>query len=95
MYVEFYWLRNILYMVWVLSNVKTFRVKGSTKSGFRTLPFSKELRGLNEKEVTEKFYDEICSRNKLKRKALKIQSVEEIKPENIKNPSVRAFAEVK
>ena len=81
--------------MWVLSKVTTFRVKGSTKSGFRILNFSKELRGLSEEEVTEKFYDEICSRNKLKRKALKIQSVEKIKPADIKNPSVRAFAEVK
>lgn len=81
-------------MVSVLSGVKTYRVKGLTKSGFRTLTFSKELRGLSEEEVIEKFYDEICSRNKLKRKAVKIQSIEEIKPENIKSPSVRAFVEV-
>ena len=56
-----------------LSEVKTYKVTGSSKLGFRTLIFSKELRGLNEKEVIEKFYDEICSKNKLKRKAINIQ----------------------
>lgn len=77
-----------------MSKVKTYRVKGSAKLGFRILTFSKELRGLNEKEAIEKFYDEICSRNKLKRKAVKIQVVDEIKPEDAKSPFIRGFAGV-
>jgi large subunit ribosomal protein LX len=75
-----------------LSEVKTLRIKGEVKLGFRLVPFVKEVRALSREEALEKVYNEIGGRNKLKRKQLKILAVEEIKPEEIKDPQLRALA---
>ncbi|WP_309492587.1 50S ribosomal protein L18Ae [Candidatus Hecatella orcuttiae] len=75
-----------------MSEVKTLRIKGEVKLGFRLVPFVKEVRALSREEALEKVYNEIGGRNKLKRKQLKILAVEEIKPEEIKDPQLRALA---
>ncbi len=77
-----------------MGEVKTFRVKGEAKLGFRKLIFSKEIRGLSVKEALEKFYSEVGSRNRLKRSQIKIIEVVEIKPEEAKNPLIRMIAGV-
>jgi len=77
-----------------MGEVKTFRVKGEIKLGFRSLFFCKEVRGLTVGEALEKVYDDIGSRNRVKRKQIKIHAVEEINPEEAKSPLIRAFAGV-
>jgi len=77
-----------------LGEVKTFRIKGEIRLGFRSLFFNKEVRGLTVKEALEKVYDDIGSRNRVKRTQIKIHAVEEINPEEAKNPLIRVFAGV-
>lgn len=74
--------------------VKTFRVKGEMKKEFRTLPFSKEIRDIDEKRALEKIYDDLGSRNKLNRKLIKIISIEEIDPKEAKNLFIRQIVGV-
>jgi len=76
-----------------MSEVKNFRVKGKMKLDFKLLPFTKEVRGLNEKEALEKVYSEVGSRNKLKRNRIKINSVEEISVEEAQSPMIHMIAE--
>jgi len=77
-----------------LSEVKTYRVEGVVRRGFRSLTFVMEVRGLSEKEALKKFYDEVGSRNKLKRKQIKILGMKEINPAEAKSPVIRLFSGV-
>ena len=77
-----------------LSEVKTFRVKCTVKFGFRKLTVFKEVRALKVEEALEKFCSEIGSNYKLKRCQLKNIVIEEIRPEQAKNPVIRMLAGV-
>jgi large subunit ribosomal protein LX len=77
-----------------LSEVKTFRISCSVKFGFRELPVVKEVRALTREEALEKFYSEVGSNHKLKRKQLKNISIEEIKLEEVKSQSLKILLEL-
>ena len=77
-----------------MSEIKTFRVKGTVKRGFRQLTFTKEIRGINEKEALEKFYNEVGSRNRIKRSQIKNITVEEIDPNQARSAIIRTLAGV-
>lgn len=68
--------------------IKTFRIKAKYKIQGRTLEVSKDIRALNMENALEKFYSEIGSQG-LKRTALNIYEIKEIKPEEIKNEKLR------
>ncbi len=77
-----------------MRQVKTMKVKGMMKGGFRPIFFTKEVRVLSEEEALEKIYNEVGNRNKLKRTQIEILNVEEIDPKLARDPIIRALAEV-
>lgn len=77
-----------------LSEVKTFRISGWVSRGFGTLKLFKEVRALTVKEALEKFYNDVGSNHKLKRCQIKNIMVEEIKPEEARNPVTGMLAGV-
>ncbi|MEM3736742.1 MAG: 50S ribosomal protein L18Ae [Candidatus Bathyarchaeia archaeon] len=71
-----------------MSEVKTFKVKGEVKTGFKGMPFAKEVRALSMEEAVGKVYDEIGSKHGVKRHQIKILNAEEIDPHTAKNPLI-------
>ena len=70
-------------MVRVMSEVKTYRVKGIMPMGFLRSTFVKEVRALKPEHALEKIYSELGSRHKLKRKRIKILAIEEVSKESL------------
>ncbi len=72
-----------------MSEIKVFRVIGRiTKPNFQT-DFSKEIRALKPEQAVERIYKEIGSKHRVKRFQIKILKVEEIKVDEITDPTVR------
>ena len=66
-----------------MSEIKIFRVTGKiTKPNWQT-SFQKEIRALRQEEALDRVYKEIGSKHKAKRFQIKILKVEEIKPEEV------------
>jgi len=75
-----------------MSEVKIFRVTGEiAKPNWKT-GFQKEIRALKQQEAVERIYNEIGSKHKAKRFQIKILKVEEIKPEEVTDPTVKKLA---
>lgn len=64
-------------------SVKIFRISGFFKQRRQTTSFSKELCALTEEQAKDKLFSEFGSRNRLKRRQIRITSIDEISPENI------------
>jgi large subunit ribosomal protein LX len=72
-----------------MSNVKIFRVSGRiAKPNWKT-SFEKEVRALKPEEAVETIYTDLGSKHRAKRFQIKIDTVKEIKPEDIKDPALR------
>lgn len=72
-----------------MSEIKIFRVTGKiTKPNWQT-NFQKEIRALKPEEVLDRVYKEIGSKHRAKRFQIKILKVEEIKPEEITDPTLK------
>jgi len=72
-----------------MSEVKIFRVSGRiAKPNWKT-SFEKEFRALKPEDAVETVYKELGSRHRAKRFQIKIDSVMEIKPEDVKDPMLR------
>ncbi len=71
-------------------SVKIYRIKGLMKlrTG-ETQKFSIELTALREEHALETLYSLLGSRHKLKRKHIKVESIEEVKPEEVKSDYIR------
>ncbi|MCY0868852.1 MAG: 50S ribosomal protein L18Ae [Desulfurococcus sp.] len=73
--------------------VKTYRVTGYMLVSHDKYPtwqkFTKELRGINEKEVLEKLYSILGSNHKLKRYHIRVERIEEIDPSEARSHSIR------
>jgi len=75
--------------------VKVFRIRGLMK--YRTgdvQPFTIEVTALSEGQALEKVYSLLGSRHKLKRRNIKIQSIEEVSIEDVKSDYVRRLLEL-
>ncbi len=70
-------------------SVKIFRISGIFKQKRQTTPFSKEICALTEENAKEKMFAEFGSRNRLKRRQIRIMSIEKISPEEITDPFVQ------
>jgi len=75
-----------------MSEVKNFRIVGeivkpNLKTGFR-----REIRALKPEDALEEIYKEIGSRHKARRFQIRVLKVEEIKPEEIEDPTIRKLA---
>ena len=72
-----------------MSEIKIFRVTGKiTKPNWQT-SFQKEIRALKQEEALDRVYKEIGSKHKAKRFQIKILKVEEIKPEEVTDLTVK------
>ncbi len=69
--------------------MKAFKVTGEIDKPRLKTPFVRELLADKNEHAVEKVYAEIGSRHRVKRHHIKIISVEEISPEQIKNPILK------
>jgi len=70
-------------------SVKVFRIIGSFKQRRETTQFSKELSALTEEQAKDRLFAEFGSRNRLKRRQIRINSIKIITPEEITDPFIK------
>ncbi len=71
------------------NEVKVFRVTGEINKPNYQTSFRKEIRALKPEHAAEKVYKELGSKHRAKRFQIKIVQVEEISPEEIKDPIIK------
>ena len=69
--------------------MKVFRVTGEIRKPNLKTSFKKEVIALKPEHAVEKVYTELGSKHRVKRFHIKILSVEEIQPQDIKNPTLK------
>ncbi|ADL57805.1 MULTISPECIES: 50S ribosomal protein L18Ae [Methanothermobacter] len=72
---------------------KIFRVKGKFQMGDKLQPFTKELKAIKEEEIYERLYSEFGSKHRVPRSKVMIEEIEEISPEEVEDPVVRALVQ--
>jgi len=72
-----------------MSEIKIFRVTGKISKPNWQTDFQKEIRALKQEEALDRVYKEIGSKHKAKRFQIKILKVEEIKPEEVTDLTVK------
>jgi len=72
-----------------MSEIKIFRVTGKIAKPNWQTSFQKEIRALRQEEALDRVYKEIGSKHKAKRFQIKILKVEEIKPEEVTDLTVK------
>ena len=82
-----------------MGDVKIYRVSGRMLISHDHMPrwqrFSLEVRALRREHAEEKVYSDLGSRHKLRRKHIRIESVEEISLEETRSRYIRQIAELK
>ena len=74
-----------------MSEVKVYRVIGRiTKPNLKT-SFQKEVRAVKPEDAVEEVYKIIGSKHRVKRFHMIIDRVEEVKPQEIRDPIIRAL----
>ena len=68
--------------------VTIYRVKGWFKHRSGTQRFTKEIPALSREHVLERIYSDIGSRHKVKRNLIHIETIEELKPEEVEDAKV-------
>lgn len=72
-----------------MSEVKVFKIFGKiTKPNFQT-DFKKEIRALKPEQAVDRIFKEIGSKHRVKRFQIKILRVEEIKAEEVVDPTIK------
>lgn len=74
-----------------MMQTKIFRVKGWFQKPWQKQVFVKELPALSEQRAIERIYSEVGSKHRVKRNLIHIEEVVEIKPEEAKDPRIRAM----
>jgi len=72
-----------------MSKLKVFRVTGEIKKPNLKTSFRKEVVAVKPEHAVEKVYAELGSKHRVKRFHIKIVSIEEIPPQDIKNPLLK------
>ncbi|MBC7100900.1 50S ribosomal protein L18Ae [Methanothermobacter tenebrarum] len=72
---------------------RIFRVKGNFMMGEKLQPFTKELKAIKKEEVYEKIYSEFGSKHGIGRNRIYIKSIEEISPDEVEDPILKAILE--
>ncbi len=70
--------------------MKIFRVKGWFRTTWQKQMFVKELPALSEQQALERVFSEVGSKHKVKRRLIHIEEITEIKPEEAKDPRLKA-----
>lgn len=74
--------------------MKAFRIIGNFKMGSQQASFTMENAANSRDEAVEKILSEIGSKHRVKRKLIKIESIRELKSEEIEEAYVREMLEV-
>jgi large subunit ribosomal protein LX len=74
--------------------MKAFRIKGELLMGRTYQPFTKEVAAESEEEAVEKVLSLLGSKHRTKRRDIKIQRVEELRPEEVIDPVVSYMLKV-
>lgn len=69
--------------------MKIFRVTGEIHKSNLKASFKKEVIALKPEHAIEKVYTELGSKHRVKRSHIRITSVEEVQPEDIKDPVLK------
>jgi len=72
-----------------MSKLKVFRVTGEIKKPNLKTSFRKEVVAVKPEHAVERVYAELGSKHRVKRFHIKIVSVEEVPPQDIKNPLLK------
>jgi len=72
-----------------MSKLKVFRVIGEIKKPNLKTSFRKEVVAVKPEHAVEKVYAELGSKHRVKRFHIKIVSIEEVPPQDIKNPLLK------
>ena len=72
-----------------MSEVKVFRITGEIAKPNLKTTFRKEIRAISPENAREKIYTDLGSKHRAKRFQIRILEVEEIPPEEIRNPLIR------
>jgi large subunit ribosomal protein LX len=75
-----------------MSKVKVYRVRGRINKPNYLSPFVKELRATSVEGAVERIYADLGSRHRVKRCHIKIEAVEEIRPEDSKDELVKQLS---
>lgn len=70
---------------------KIFRIKGWFKKKREKIEFIKEVPSKSKERALERLYSELGSKHAVKRNLIKISEIGEIKPEEAKDPNIRAL----
>ena len=73
--------------------IKVFRLKGTFGQKGQLQEFTIDVRAMNSEQAKEKLYADVGSKHKVKRYLIKINSIEEIKPEETKSLLVGQLSE--
>ena len=69
--------------------MKVFRVTGEINKPNLKTSFRKEVMAIKPEHALEKVYTELGSKHRVKRFQIRIDGVEEVSPQDIKNPLLR------
>ena len=69
--------------------MKVFRVTGEIKKPNLQTPFRKEIVADKAEHALERVYAELGSKHRVKRVHIKVESVEEVSPQEIENPMLK------
>lgn len=72
--------------------VKVYLIKGVFERNGKREEFRKEYRAVKKEDALELVYSEIGSKHRVKRNKIWIESVEEIKPEEARDPVVKKLS---
>ncbi len=72
--------------------VKVYLIKGVFERNGKREEFRKEYRAVKKEDALELVYSEIGSKHRVKRNKIWIESVEEIKPEEPRDPVIKKLS---
>ena len=70
----------------IFMKTKIFRIQGKFMMGDTLHPFTRELKGIDERDIKEKIYSEFGSKHHIIRSKIRIEEIVEISPEEIQDP---------
>ncbi len=70
------------------ANKKAYKIKGNFLMGRNWQSFTKEVMGESEEKAKEKLFSELGSRHRVKRRMIKIDSIEEISIDEVEDPVI-------
>jgi len=77
----------------IIMKTRIFRVKGNFMMGEKSQPFTRELKAIKKEDVYEKIYSEFGSKHGIGRNKIYIKSIEEISPDEVQDPILKAILE--